>query len=226
MTEILLKYLSWPVAFIIVAIFAILLFRRTFQELLQRGGLKIGKDLLSIDVATAAAAVSDQSETAPIEKSLSINPDSEPDPRLAQVKRPNVSVIIREQEARIRADLDKLKLEDNEAVELLIQHLASTQLFLAAERLYRIIFGSQISVLKHLNLNSPANRVKMQTFYDEAKEKYPQIYEPYPFEAYINFLKTQNLVNTPDDINYSITQLGKEFLQWMVVEGRTEEKPF
>jgi hypothetical protein len=193
MTEMLLKYLSWPVAFIIVAISAILIFRKTFQALLQRGGLKIGKDLLSIDVATATAAVSDQSDTAPIEKSLSIKPDSEPDPHLAQVKRPNVSVIIRGQEARIRADLNKLKLADNQAVELLIQHLASTQLFLAAERLYRVIFGSQISALRHLNLYGPANRVIMQKFYDKAKEKYPQIYDPYPFEAYLNFLKNQNL---------------------------------
>jgi hypothetical protein len=226
MTEILLKYLSWPVAFIIIVAFVILLFRKTLNKLLQRGGVKIGKDLMSIDVATAAAAVSDQSETAPIENSLSIKPDSEADPRLAQVKRPNVSVIIREQEERIRADLSKLQLADAEAVDLLIQHLASTQLFLAAERLYRIIFGSQISVLKHLNLYSPVNRVIIQKFYDEAKEKFPQVYEPYPFEAYVNFMKSQNLVNTPDDINYSITQLGKDFLQWMVVEGRPEEKPF
>jgi hypothetical protein len=226
MTEILLKYLGWPVAFIIVSVFAILLFRKTFNSLLQRGGVKIGKDLLSIDVATATAAISDQSDTAPIENSLSIKPDSETDPPLAQVKRPNVSVIIREQEARIRVDLSKLNLADNEAVDLLIQHLAATQLFLAAERLYRIIFGSQIAVLKHLNLYGPANRVIIQKFYDEAKEKFPQVYNPYPFESYVNFMKSQNLVITPDDINYSITILGKEFLQWMVVEGRPEEKPF
>jgi hypothetical protein len=98
MTEILLKYLSWPVAFILVAIFAILVFRRTFNALLQRGGVKIGKDLLSIDVATAAAAVSVQSDTAPIENGLSIKADSETDPRLAYVKRPSVSVVVREQE--------------------------------------------------------------------------------------------------------------------------------
>jgi hypothetical protein len=226
MTEILLKYLGWPVAFIIVLVFAILLFRKTFNSLLQRGGVKIGKDLLSIDVATATAAISDQSDTAPIENSLSIKPDSQTDPRLEQVKRPNISVIIREQEARIRVDLSKLNLADNEAVDLLIQHLASTQLFLAAERLYRIIFGSQIAVLKHLNLYGPANRVIIQKFYDEAKEKFPQVYNPYPFESYVKFMKSQNLVNTPDDINYSITILGKEFLLWMVVEGRPEEKPF
>ena len=52
------------------------------------------------------------------------------------------------------------------------------------------------------------------------------MYDPYPSESYLNFVKGENLVSTPDDINYSITQFGKEFLQWMVVEGRPEEKPF
>jgi hypothetical protein len=39
-------------------------------------------------------------------------------------------------------------------------------------------------------------------------------------------MKSQNIVATSDDVNYTITQLGKEFFQWMVVEGRPEEQAF
>jgi hypothetical protein len=51
MTEMLLKYLSWPVAVIVIALVVIFVFKRSLNTILQRGGLKIGG--LSIDANTA-----------------------------------------------------------------------------------------------------------------------------------------------------------------------------
>jgi hypothetical protein len=61
MTEMLLKYLSWPVAVIVIALVVIFVFKRSLNTILQRGGLKIGG--LSIDANTAAAVASAQSES-------------------------------------------------------------------------------------------------------------------------------------------------------------------
>jgi hypothetical protein len=222
----LLKYLSWPVAVIVIALVVIFVFKRSLNTILQRGGLKIGG--LSIDANTAAAVASAQSEsTSSISDSLSISPDSETSHQLATVKRISVSLTVRAQEDRILADIDKFKLSNTtETINLLVRHLAVYQLYHAAEQLCRTIFGSQIAVLKRMNFEGPMNRDAMRKFYDEAAEKFPMLYNKYPFESYVNFLKNHRVVTTNDDINYAITALGKEFLQWMVMEGATDIKPF
>jgi hypothetical protein len=201
-------------------------FQKSLNTILQRGGLKIGG--LSIDANTAAAVASAQSEsTSSISDSLSISPDSETSHQLATVKRISVSLTVRAQEDRILADIDKFKLSNTtETINLLVRHLAVYQLYHAAEQLYRTIFGSQIAVLKRMNFEGPMNRDAMRKFYDEAAEKFPMLYNKYPFESYANFLKNHRVVTTNDDINYAITALGKEFLQWMVMEGATDIKPF
>jgi hypothetical protein len=188
--------------------------------------LKIGG--LSIDANTAAAVASAQSEsTSSISDSLSISPDSETSHQLATVKRISVSLTVRAQEDRILADIDKFKLSNTtETINLLVRHLTVYQLYHAAEQLCRTIFGSQIAVLKRMNFEGPMNRDAMRKFYDEAAEKFPMLYNKYPFESYVNFLKNHRVVTTNDDINYAITALGKEFLQWMVMEGATDIKPF
>jgi hypothetical protein len=201
-------------------------FQKSLNTILQRGGLKIGG--LSIDANTAAAVASAQSEsTSSISDSLSISPDSETSHQLATVKRISVSLTVRAQEDRILADIDKFKLSNTtETINLLVRHLTVYQLYHAAEQLYRTIFGSQIAVLKRMNFEGPMNRDAMRKFYDEAAEKFPMLYNKYPFESYVNFLKNHRVVTTNDDINYAITALGKEFLQWMVMEGATDIKPF
>jgi hypothetical protein len=195
--------------------------------ILERGGLKIGKEGVSIDAAVAAAAVSVQSESPPVDNSLTTG-DAEADQKLASAKRVGMSVVLREQEDRIRADLQTLKISDTpkEAIDVLVRNLAAYQLYHAAERLYRLIFGSQLSALKEMNLLGPMNRDKLREFYDAAAANFPQIYDKYPFEAYLGFLRTNRLITSNDDINFAITNLGREFLQWMVAEGIADTKPF
>jgi hypothetical protein len=130
-----------------------------------------------------------QSESPPLDNALSIKTDTETDQRLAAVKRVSVSAILQQQEANIRTELEKLNLSSNskETVDILIQHLAVSQLFYAAERLYRQIFGSQISILKHMNLFGLMTRDEIKGFYDEAAAKFPVLYPNYSFDAYIQF---------------------------------------
>jgi len=118
---------------------------------LRRGGLKISKEGLSIDQATAAA-IADQSDAVSEGNVLKLDPEAER--RLLQVKQASISVTIRNQQQRIRNELIKLALinDKDEAIDVLVQHLAMSQLYHAAERLYRLIFGSQIAILRHLNL--------------------------------------------------------------------------
>ncbi|HJU20379.1 MAG TPA: hypothetical protein VJ770_28320 [Stellaceae bacterium] len=225
MTELFLKYLSWPVAVIFISLVLVLVFRKPLSELVRRGGLKITKEGLSIDQA-AVAAVSVQSEATPIVSTLKLDPETER--QVSELKQMDVPVIIREQKLRIRKDLEKLSLLNNkdETIDILIQHLAIQQLLYAVERTYRIIFGSQIAILNHLNVNDPTTERIIQVFYEEAETKFPKAYENYSFDAYLSFLINSNLLIKTNNVTYMITPLGKEFLQWMVAQGIPDVKPF
>ena len=224
--ELVLKYLSWPIAVVILVFVIVLVLRRPLSEVLHRGGLRIGREGLTIDQASAAAAATLQSEAPPVDSAFALDRDTEQ--RLTHVKQAGVSPIVLEQQNRIRADLEKLRLTCNkdEAITILVQHLALYQLYYAAERIYRVIFGSQIRILKSLNLYGPTRISEIQAVYENAKNEFPKAYEAYPFPAYLNFLKTSNLAGTSDEIMYSITPLGKAFLQWIAMEGVSENKPF
>ena len=147
MTELFLKYLSWPGSIVLVVLAIVLVLRKPLSEVVRRGGLRIGKEGLSIDQAAVAAAVTVQSEAKPIDSTLGLDPETEQ--RRSQVKQVAISVVVQGQQARIRAELDKLKLTDNkdEAIEVLIQHLAVAQLFHAAEKVYRTILVAKLLFL-------------------------------------------------------------------------------
>lgn len=72
--------------------------------------------------------------------------------------------LVRRREDLIRQDLKKFKLENTpeEAVNVLVRHLALTQLLLHAEQIYRTIFGSQIALLKQLNIGGAITREQLE----------------------------------------------------------------
>ena len=223
MLELFLKYLSWPVAIVAIALASVLFLRKALSDVVRRGGLRISKEGLSIDQATAAA-IADQSEAVSEGNVLKLDPEAER--RLLQVKQVSISVTIRNQQQRIRDELIKLSLinDKDEAIDVLVQHLAVSQLFHAAERLYRLIFGSQISILRYLNLYGASDIAAIQKFYEMAKIKYPELYEKYSFDAYLTFLRSSELITTTDNYSYAITLLGKDFLQWMALEAVSDAK--
>jgi hypothetical protein len=111
-------------------------------------------------------------------------------------------------------------------VNILVRHLAATQLQYYAERVYRLIFGTQITLLKWLNTSGVATRAQLVSFYEWGKQLWPDLYANYSFEAYLNFLVSHALVGTQDQEHYVITDSGKEFLRWMTSAGVPETKPF
>jgi hypothetical protein len=193
---------------------------------LCRGGLRIGKEGLSIDQVSGVTAVSSQSEAAPVNNTLALNQETEQ--RLSEVRQAGISPVILEQQNRIRADLKKLGLtcSKDETIEILVRLLAINQISYAIERMYRLIFGSQIRILKLLNVYSPTRVIDIKLIYEEAKAESPKVFEVYSFEAYLNFLTSSNLIGTSDAQSYSISPFGKAFLQWMVMEGLPENKRF
>ena len=111
-------------------------------------------------------------------------------------------------------------------MEVLIKHLAGTQVLLAFERIHSSIFGSQIFLLKKLNEVAGQGRAEeyVNNHIDYVKEQYPEQLGNWSFEQYLSFLYSQLLIVRHGD-QIHITNMGVEYLTWLARNGRREDNP-
>lgn len=82
-----------------------------------------------------------------------------------------------------------------------------------AEKVYRLIFGSQLGILQSLALSEPQGVTKFQV--EQWYSKNP-ISANYPFENYIGFLKDNQLITFDSSLTtLHITPVGKYFLDYI-----------
>ncbi len=130
-------------------------------------------------------------------------------------------------EADIRAHLARMhfELDTTETTEILIRNLAVAQAIGAAERTYRLIFGSQLSLLRALNVGPPQTDSEMRSFYERAKRKNPKFYGSYSYEEWRGFLLNQTLIAHVEDRDaYRISGRGRDLLEWITGQGLSEAK--
>jgi hypothetical protein len=128
--------------------------------------------------------------------------------------------LIQEAEQRIYSSLENLNIQsDSEKVKVLAKHHANLQIRGAYAEINHLIFGSQLALLQALNVQpQPVEPEFLVSFYESAKQQYPDFYETYSFEGYVNFLKTVGMVNTESG-KYFITVLGRGFLMYLAESG-------
>lgn len=107
--------------------------------------------------------------------------------------------------------------EDKEKV--LIRHLAIAQLNFTFSRIDFLIYLGQLKILEFLNSNPAAPKQMARNVYDVAVTVCPEVLKGYPFEKYLGFLKTNNLVLEHEE-TLSITLFGREFLAFLVRTAR------
>lgn len=88
--------------------------------------------------------------------------------------------------------------------------------------IYHIIFGSQLSLLDHLNTHQQQPIEALRVFYDSVAPRYP-IYKEYSFEQWLAYLTTQLLIRVDNGL-FNITNKGREFLSFLVQLGLTRNK--
>ncbi|MGH7427952.1 MAG: hypothetical protein ACREJ4_06295 [Candidatus Methylomirabilaceae bacterium] len=123
----------------------------------------------------------------------------------------------------INADLKKRKLDGQvAAIPALVRHLAAMQIVLHFERVYSSVWGSQLAILQHLSaLGATGAPIEsLRPFYQQAAATYPPMYQTYRFEEYMDFLGDQMLIDIKKDHAF-ITLVGREFLKWLIDEGRS-----
>lgn len=137
------------------------------------------------------------------------------------------SIVLRDVEGRIKADLKERGLEtDGDTIKVLIKHLGAAKILLEFEQIHNLIFGSQIFLLK--KLNEVAGQGKPREFvaahFEQIKSLFPELLGNWSLEQYLAFLLSRSLITIKGSI-FHITNLGVEYLTWMIRNGRREDKP-
>src|SRR5207249_1268311 len=126
-----------------------------------------------------------------------------------------------EAEQLILKDLKERKIESSgDREKALVRALASTNIVLHFERVYGLLWASQLACLRYLNPRDQGAEVsEIAPFYELAKANYPSWYENYPFDRWLGFLRAVNLVLERDSRVF-ITVAGREFLKYLVAAGK------
>lgn len=129
-----------------------------------------------------------------------------------------------DQEGLILKELDTRRIDDHAEREMvLVRHLASAYIYARFEHAYHLIFVSQLNMLQALNAVGSSSRETIKPYYDVACLVEPDFYSNYSFDQWLNFLITAVLVRTDGD-TVSITVAGREFLRFLIQEGRSFER--
>lgn len=126
-------------------------------------------------------------------------------------------------ERLLRQNLSDVPEEDR--LDWLLVQLAQTRLIAHFERVYRAIFGTQITLLRRLNEQSTITVGDARQFYSENAAKYTEIYDTYGFDGWITFLMNESLIMQRED-KLDILPVGRDFLLYTTVKGMTELKPY
>ena len=222
--------LSWPVA----ALFLGLLFRRPLTALIARiSSIKApGFDFsapqppASAQIEITASPTPDtlKGEIGSTTSDVAITPTATPsgvDTVLAE-KREAVrafgqgNAIVDESVVTIKKQLAALDmpLDSVDTGEILVRHLAATQLSVRCERTHRLIYGSQVLALHMMN-GASQPETALNSIFENARAKEPQFYGSYTVEDWIGFLITEGAVIKTDDGQYGITVYGRIYLEYI-----------
>ena len=196
----LIEHGAWPVSAVVICI----VLKSPIEKLLARLNKAKHKDTeldFNPDIQKVSANIEGSSNIA----------DAIPQDQLG---------LIQEAEQRIYDSLNQLNIQtDSEKIKVLAKHHANLQIRSGYAEINNLIFGSQLALLQALNIQSdPVESEFLMSFYESAKQQYPDFYESYSFEAYVNFLKSVCMVNTKGG-KYFITVLGRGFLAFLVESG-------
>lgn len=243
MLQIILENLPWP----IVSLVVVFIFRETIKRLIDRI-IKLKGGGVHIDISPVQPTTIDSGPTG-LKVSESLKAKTVPSPMNLNIKKEDIQVInktvdekttnprlkdvenflntisshsIITREDSIHKDLDDLNIDEPKQIEILIKALASAQGTLDYESIHSIIWGSQLSLLRHLNSTSNGSSLEvLKVFYDEGAARSPAVYAKYSFEQYLEYLTASKLIEKRDN-RCLITQFGIDYLGYLTLYGRGE----
>jgi hypothetical protein len=202
----LFEFTSWPIATVILGI----VLKQPLEKLLGRLTSAKHKD-------TEFGFSPDSQNTNKLATSGSIA-DAVPQDSLG---------LIAEQEAVIYKSLENLKIDSAEdKVKVLAKHHANLQIRSAYAQINSAIYNSQLLLLQALNSQAaPVDLSFFYSYYNSAKKSYPDYYETYSFEDWLNYMKGSGLITTEDE-KYCITVFDHGLLTALTEVGINQKRVY
>jgi hypothetical protein len=197
-----MELIVWPAIVLILGLVCIFAFKKSLERLIDRTQ-KVGKGGLE-----AAAAIQAAEGQQPASKAEEVLKEFD-----------NELVVKREEEIQQWLQGFRLKTtEDRERV--LIRHLAVLSWVKVFEKVYSLIWGSQLGVLQFLNSVGPggADTGVVRPWFDQAAAREPNLYAGDTPERWLGFLENQGLIQKAGP-NVAITLEGREFLKYIIHQG-------
>ncbi|OHD90060.1 hypothetical protein [Sulfuricurvum sp. RIFCSPLOWO2_12_FULL_43_24] len=207
--EEIIKALNWPHFTFLFALIFLFIYKKQIETFMSRIA-SIDKNGIKISPMPEAQREKDKTEA--VQELLLVIGDS---------------IVLRDIEGRIKTDLESRGLETNgDTIKVLIKHLGATKVLLDFEQIHNLIFGSQIYLLKRLNevIGQGLSREDINVHFNRIQEKYNEDFIDWSVDQYMTFLLGRSLV-TVDNDTYHITNLGVEYLTWIMRNGRSENMP-
>lgn len=219
--------LGWPLVVLISILTTLFLFRTNIAKLIDRADkAKVPGVELS---APAQAQVATDPETPTLPAPVpALQPErAEAAPPAAALPPP--TPIILQVEESINGELEARAAGDI-AVQraTTVRALAIARVLLAHEANYRVIFSTQIMLLKALNDRSVQNSEQARFWYDVFHSRLPDV--PITFEAWLGFLQNAGYIivgaGWPAQVaSIEIDPFGQDFLLWMIHNRISEVRP-
>jgi hypothetical protein len=199
--------LNWPLAALIFGVFFVVFYRKEIATMLS--SLKgISKDGVLFEPSINAQKADKKSRFDELSNVGNY--------KMLQVYEKNI--------------IDGLKndglFHDNDTVKILLKHLALAQMRIEFEQIYKIIFGSQIFLLKRLNENMGLGLGKdyVDKYVLEAISNNEDLRD-WNIDEYLSFLFLRELIRDDNGV-YQITVKGHDFLSYLIAAGLKEDKLF
>jgi hypothetical protein len=109
-----------------------------------------------------------------------------------------------------------------EREKFLIRVLAGGSVVVLHNETWWVIWRSQIELLQELNTHTMILE-QVKSYYDKAVVAYPVVYQNYSFEQWLAYLRSQNVI-LQDGSVIQLTVRGKDFLRFLIQEGRSANK--
>jgi len=202
-----MQFLAWPAVALILGLVVIFTFKRPLERLIDRTQ-KVGKTGLE-----TAGAIQPAADQQPLSKAEELMKDFD-----------NALLLKREEEIRFWLEQAKLPA-GGERERVLVRYLAGISVISMFEKVYSLIWGSQIGVLQFLN-SARAEGVDpdfLRPWFDQAAAREPEAYAGDTMERWLSFLQSYSLI-TKAGPNFVITLEGREFLKYLIHQGYTLHK--
>ena len=204
--------LKWPGVVLICFVSVVFFFKQQVANFLGRVN-SVGKDGLK----AAPPTQPEQQAKQEIEREKNKN--------VQELTQAFSSVAVRERESFIKAELQKRHLDyTGDTIDVLITHLAHAQMALQFEQTYKLIFGSQIYFLKQVNMKGMVSEAELATHFEHVKKLFAPTFDAWTSDGYILYLINNGLLKKEGN-TYVLTNLGLEFLPWVVRRGYSETPP-